>query len=235
MNNIFSTRLKELRKRSGMSQEQLAECFNISVQAVSKWECMQSYPDIELLPEIADIFDVSIDYLLREKIVEIESADMPDDNVLRVVQYQGNKLIRRDNYNGNGKIPLCIDKSCTNGVNIQIWGSTEIEGDINGNVDCGNGLMCENVGGNVQCGDGVMCGNVGGNLQCGDGVNCGNVGGGITCADGVNCGNVGGNITCNGNIECGNIEGNIVNCVGEIHCLEIKGSVSCEKTVYITK
>ena len=54
MKENFAIKLRELRKASGMTQEQLAAEFGVSVQAVSKWETAASYPDIELMPRIAD-------------------------------------------------------------------------------------------------------------------------------------------------------------------------------------
>ena len=58
----FSTTLQTLRKNRGVTQEQLATHLGVSPQAVSKWE-NGSYPDGDLLPQIADYFEVSIDYL----------------------------------------------------------------------------------------------------------------------------------------------------------------------------
>lgn len=58
----FSTTLQNLRKNRGVTQEQLATHLGVSPQAVSKWE-NGSYPDGDLLPQIADYFEVSIDYL----------------------------------------------------------------------------------------------------------------------------------------------------------------------------
>ncbi len=58
----FSTTLQTLRKNRGVTQEQLASHLGVSPQAVSKWE-NGSYPDGDLLPQIADYFEVSIDYL----------------------------------------------------------------------------------------------------------------------------------------------------------------------------
>lgn len=58
----FGTTLQNLRKEKKITQEQLATHLGVSPQAVSKWE-NGSYPESDLLPAIADYFDVSIDYL----------------------------------------------------------------------------------------------------------------------------------------------------------------------------
>ena len=60
-------RIIELRKKLHLSQYQLAKMMGVSRQAVSKWETGSGYPDIALLPQIADVFNVSIDYILRGK------------------------------------------------------------------------------------------------------------------------------------------------------------------------
>ena len=59
----ISKNITDLRKKKGITQEQLAVGLNISPQAVSKWETNTSQPDIQTLPLIADYFGVSIDYL----------------------------------------------------------------------------------------------------------------------------------------------------------------------------
>ena len=59
----ISKNIADLRKRKGITQEQLAEALNISPQAVSKWETNTSFPDAQTLPLIAAYFEVSIDYL----------------------------------------------------------------------------------------------------------------------------------------------------------------------------
>lgn len=75
---VFSTQLQKLRKAKGVKQEQLAEHLGVSTQAVSKWE-NGSYPDGDLLPQIASFFGVSIDYLYgnetREKSLEEQVKD----------------------------------------------------------------------------------------------------------------------------------------------------------------
>jgi transcriptional regulator with XRE-family HTH domain len=58
-------RIAELRNINNITQLELAEKLGVTDRAVSKWETGGGYPDIELLPQIADIFNVNIDYLFR--------------------------------------------------------------------------------------------------------------------------------------------------------------------------
>lgn len=53
-----------LRKQKGMTQEELAKTLGVTNQAVSKWESGQCCPDIQLLPNLAKLFEVSVDELL---------------------------------------------------------------------------------------------------------------------------------------------------------------------------
>ena len=55
-----------LRQKAGMTQSELAALINYSDKSVSKWERGESMPDIEVLKQIADLFGVSVDYLLSE-------------------------------------------------------------------------------------------------------------------------------------------------------------------------
>lgn len=62
----FGGKLKEARKESGLSQEQLAEKISVSRSAVAKWESDKGMPDIGNLKAIAALLDTSIDYLLDD-------------------------------------------------------------------------------------------------------------------------------------------------------------------------
>ncbi|CAM4056319.1 XRE family transcriptional regulator [Bacillus manliponensis] len=62
---IFGEKLKKERVNNGWSQEKLAEQLFVSRQSVSKWETGQNYPSIEIIIKISDLFDVTIDELLR--------------------------------------------------------------------------------------------------------------------------------------------------------------------------
>ena len=67
---IISDILRKLRQKLELTQEELAEKIGVSGQAVSKWERNECYPDITLLPGLADIFEVSVDELLGVKTEE---------------------------------------------------------------------------------------------------------------------------------------------------------------------
>lgn len=63
---MFGRKLYTLRKEKGLSQEALAEQLNTTRQAISKWENGQGHPETEKLLMMGNIFEVSIDYLLKE-------------------------------------------------------------------------------------------------------------------------------------------------------------------------
>ena len=69
----FNENLKYLRKREGITQEELAERLNVSRQSVTKWESGQSLPDIEKVKEIAYMFSVSVDALVGD--IECKSVN----------------------------------------------------------------------------------------------------------------------------------------------------------------
>jgi transcriptional regulator with XRE-family HTH domain len=62
----FGEKLLKLRKENGLSQEALAEKLNTTRQAISKWENDQGFPETEKLLMISNIFEVSVDFLLKD-------------------------------------------------------------------------------------------------------------------------------------------------------------------------
>lgn len=64
---IIAKNITELRKRNNLTQIELAEKLNYSDKAVSKWERAESIPDISVLKEIADMFSVTVDYLINQE------------------------------------------------------------------------------------------------------------------------------------------------------------------------
>ena len=67
---IFADKVVQLRKKSGWSQEELAQQLNVTRQYVSKWEGEQSVPDIDKILQMGRMFGVSTDYLLKDELEE---------------------------------------------------------------------------------------------------------------------------------------------------------------------
>jgi len=64
----FNNKLYQLRKQKGLSQEELANRLNVSRQTVSKWEVGDSTPDMEKLVAISDLFEISLDELILDRV-----------------------------------------------------------------------------------------------------------------------------------------------------------------------
>ena len=96
---ILADKIIELRKKNGMSQEELAEKLGVSRQSISKWEGAQSVPDMSRILAMADLFGVSTDYLLRDDMEMPETAApaaVSDDSpVRRVSMEEANRSWRR--------------------------------------------------------------------------------------------------------------------------------------------
>ena len=86
--------IADLRKNSGMTQEQLAEMLGVSSQTISKWENEVTMPDIMLLPVLAGCFDITVDELYcgrkpTEKRQTVDYDDIPEmlyDTVIDLTQ-----------------------------------------------------------------------------------------------------------------------------------------------------
>ncbi len=72
---ILADKIMNLRKQMNLSQEQLAEKLSVSRQAVSKWESAQAMPDTGKIIQLAEIFGVTTDYLLKDDFAEAEYTD----------------------------------------------------------------------------------------------------------------------------------------------------------------
>ena len=66
----FNNKLYKLRKQKGFSQEELANRLNVSRQTISKWEVGESTPDMENLVAISELFEISLDELVLDKVPE---------------------------------------------------------------------------------------------------------------------------------------------------------------------
>jgi len=83
MDLIIGERIKKYRKDKEMTQEALAQVLDVSPQSVSKWECGDGYPDITLLPSIANFFEVTVDELIGND--EISANEDIQKNFFSVV------------------------------------------------------------------------------------------------------------------------------------------------------
>lgn len=83
MNNTsdLSLRLKKARQKKGLSQNAAADKLNVSRQAVSRWETGKNSPDINILPLISELYEISLDELLGH--------DTPPENNLTNITKEG--------------------------------------------------------------------------------------------------------------------------------------------------
>ena len=67
---ILADKIIENRKKNGWSQEELANRLGVSRQSVSKWESAQAVPDLKKILQLAEVFGVTTDYLIKDEIEE---------------------------------------------------------------------------------------------------------------------------------------------------------------------
>ncbi len=212
------------RKKSGLTQEELAKKLGVTNQSVSKWESAQCCPDIGLLPMLADIFEISIDELFgrkNEKEIHYDlCSELPwnDDNTIRVFRTLGKKIL--ESTDENEIINITFPKDCykTDGrfFKVEVMGNLNCDASINGDVVCQGNIECNDINGDVkECrGNISAAGDINGKVNCGNNVSCGD--------------NISGNVSCGDNVACGkSIEGD-VDCGGKVECREIKGNVECQ-------
>ncbi len=144
-------------------------------------------------------------------------SDLPDDQILRVVQFYGNEIVQADEVSVNHPIQLAVPDPDQQPRKVIIYGNADITG---------------SVGGSVTADGSVQCGNVGGSVQSDGSVNCQSVGGNVTSDGNVQCSVVNGNVTTDGNITCGNVMGSVT-ADGNVSCGSVRGSVRCDGKVYM--
>lgn len=93
---IFADKLINLRKKNGLSQEELADKIGVSRQAVSKWESAQSIPDIDKIITLSELFGVSTDFLLKDEIEMEDSIPEKEEGTKLTVEKTNDYLDKND-------------------------------------------------------------------------------------------------------------------------------------------
>ena len=191
----LGNQIATLRKERGLTQEALAQNLDVSNQAVSKWESDQCCPDITLLPKIADLFGVTIDFLFGRPAACEKELPWEDDDTLRLRLFRGKQL-------------LC-DKEATGRLEIH-WSGPVLNLDstvsvacdeVYGNVTAAGSVTCDDVAGDVHAGGNVTCGDVGCDVRSGGNTTCDNVSGDVQAGCDITCDRIGGNATAGRNIH----------------------------------
>ncbi len=111
MNETFGQRFQRLRKKHNLTQEDVADKVGISSQAVSKWENDLSAPDISILPDLADLFHISLDELLGREVTKTEVLKQDQRKSIDEMLFK----VSFDSSEGDSariKIPVSIIKIC---------------------------------------------------------------------------------------------------------------------------
>lgn len=238
-NLMLNDTISFYRKKQGLTQEELAQKLGVTNQSVSKWESAQCCPDISLLPELAEIFEISIDELFGKKVEkEIHydhCAEFPwnDDNTIRVFQTWGKKILKSQE--GNTCIDITFPKNCNETTRqyfkVEVFGNIYCDASINGDVISHGEIQCNQINGDIkECKSNISCqGNINGNVNADNNISCdGSIGGCVSCGNNISCaGEINGAVSCGNNVSCSdNIAGDVI-CGGDIQCEKIEGNVGC--------
>ncbi len=81
----FNEKLLEIRKKQGLSQEELGMELQVSRQTISKWESGQSYPDFQRLVMLSDYFNMTLDELVKGiDVQDVREKNMTDEKVASI-------------------------------------------------------------------------------------------------------------------------------------------------------
>lgn len=81
----FNEKLLEIRKKQGLSQEELGMELQVSRQTISKWESGQSYPDFQRLDMLSDYFNMTLDELVKGiDVQDVREKNMTDEKVASI-------------------------------------------------------------------------------------------------------------------------------------------------------
>ena len=89
----FSQKLQLLRKNKCCTQDELAGKLDVSRQAVAKWESGQVYPDISNLIQISKLFNVTVDYLVKDQECIVSCSDDKMSDINRLIEFRLEAII----------------------------------------------------------------------------------------------------------------------------------------------
>lgn len=191
----LGSNIRALRQHKGLTQEQVAVQLGVSCQAVSKWETEVNTPDIALLPAIAKLFGVTIDALFSPETPICQEFPWPmeEDDVIRIVQMQGKRVLAVTPRSSaeSRPIEIAFPRNCndhTQYFRVEVYGHIVADGSINGDVVCHQSIVCGQINGDVH---------VSGDLK-------------------VHELNAAGSIVCNSIQDCYNLQANRIECSGEV-------------------
>ncbi len=201
--------IKFLRNKNQFTQEQLAERLGVSYQAVSKWETNSNTPDISLLPEIAALFNVSIDTLFADNISDRpeDFQEIKDDNVIRIVQMRGKQILKVTSTfsQDDPPIEIAFPHDCdvsTQNFKVEIFGHViSLNSIISGEVICHQTIKCSTI--NAE------------NIQSDGDIR-------------VNEINSSGKLTCNNILDCYRLQCKNIECAGSVN----SANLTCDQIIY---
>ncbi len=223
----FSAKISHLRKAKGLTQEELAKILGVTNQAVSKWERGECCPDIELLPQIAEVFKCSIDSLFGIDKAFVDTGntyelctEFPwhDDDVIRGVVCKGRKILSIK----DGVMDKFTFEFIGNAKAVKSHCNLSVQGDVSGGCNAGNSITVNgNASGSCNAGNSVTVScNLSGSCAAGKSITamCDIHG---ACAAGKT-------ITAARDIV-GDIECKTVDVAGDVSAKYIKGDVTCKE------
>lgn len=239
----FGSKIAYYRKTRNMTQEELASHFGISNQAVSKWETGQSYPDVELLPKIADFFEITLDELFGRAF----APKVSDGTVSKEIQCNEMTGAIVGTAQEDASISLPGGVTLPAPVTLPIPEYREEHRDSEtlyavlyqggrlvheeelkkrfGHIVNKLSFSYDGPALNVQSVFSVVCNDVQGDVTAGGYVECDCVGGNVTAGGYVECDDVGQGVIAGGYAECGDVGGKLA-AGGYVECGDVADSVA---------
>ena len=214
------------RKKQNLTQEALAQKLGVTNQSVSKWESAQCYPDISLIPQLAEIFEITIDELFGKEpaISGLNDVFSLCDDDFRVIVVKGNTVL--DCTDIHQTIDIQFPKNCNETTRqyfkVEVLGNICCDGSINGDVVSRGNIECNQINGDIKCSEGssihIKCHTISGDIRCFGNIECEQINGDATSfySDLTCRGNISGDARTfhGGNIICGSIGGDAA-CEGD--------------------